>query len=77
MSFTRAKNPVNDSGFSVTNPREALGDLIGYTLFATAVLFALGLARNQVLPMFNGLVSGVTGGRVNSGGSGSSAWEGW
>lgn len=75
MSFTKAKNPVNDSGFDALS-LGSVRSVWAYMLFFVGILISLGLAQNVGVPFVNSLLSSVTGGRLSATG-GSDPWEGW
>lgn len=75
MSFTRAKNPVKDSGFNLRDLSGTASTVVGWTIFLTVGLVVLAIVRNQVKPWVLGLASRASGGRVR--GDSGGAWEGW
>lgn len=46
MSFTRAKNPLQDSGFNLLNFKGTAGDLVGYGLFGLAIAAVWSIVRD-------------------------------
>lgn len=46
MSFTRAKNPAQDSGFELTNWKDSAGDITGYAIFLLFIAAIWAVVKN-------------------------------
>jgi len=66
FSADLTKGPTLDT----SNPKRSLKDSLGWVVGAGFLFFLVTVAGTYVAPLFGRLTSSLTGGRVNTGGSG-------
>lgn len=70
--LTKGKSPVGNFSFNLTSPKSMFTAAIQAVLGLTFLIVVAGFAWNTGAPTVSGLLSQVTGGRVNAGRPGGS-----